>query len=65
MSEQPSDQPYEKVFESEGKNMITSLQYDAQNEKLWYGTPQSSFGCLDMKDKRGTKHLEVTGKLSL
>ena len=25
MSEQPSEQPYEKVLEGDGKNMITSL----------------------------------------
>jgi hypothetical protein len=42
--------PYTKLHQHP-KQMITCLTYD-EGGKLWYGTPNSSFTCLDVKNLR-------------
>jgi len=49
LGENYSDTPYQKIFQTESiKQQITCLKYDAKHGKMWYGTPQSSFNCLDL-----------------
>lgn len=43
----------------DAKHMITCLRYDSLNDKLWYGTPQSTLHCLDLKTKQS--HLDIPG----
>jgi len=33
--------------------MITCLKYDEKNSALWFGTPDSSFSCIHVKNERG------------
>ena len=33
------DVPYQKMYQTDPKQMITCLKYDEKHGKLWYGTP--------------------------
>lgn len=41
--------------------MITCLKYDPLYEKLWVGTPSSTFHCLDLKASGASEYLSVQG----
>jgi hypothetical protein len=42
------DSNYSKIYQGDAKMMITCMKYDDINNRLWYGTPDSSFQCLDL-----------------
>ena len=46
-----SEATYDKLFQSNPKQMITCLKVDDVNNKLWYGTPNSVVNCLDLVSK--------------
>jgi hypothetical protein len=42
--------------------MITALKYDPLHEKLWVGTPSSTFICLDLRASGASEYLSVQGQ---
>ena len=55
-------QIYDKIFQFDNKKtIITYLKYDPLHEKLWVGTPSSTFHCLDLKASGATDYISVQG----
>lgn len=43
--------------------MITCIEYDGVNGKLWYGTPQSTINCLELNQSNASPYLDISGKI--
>lgn len=60
--EPDAQQIYEKIYNFDNKKqMITALKYDPLHEKLWVGTPSSTFYCLDLRASGASEFLSVQG----
>ena len=52
--------PYQLMYQS--NRMITCLKYDEKHGKLWYGTPHSDIGCLQLAANNALPYMSIEGK---
>ena len=48
------DTNFTKIFQGDPKLMINCLKYDDINDRLWYGTPDSQFQCLNLANVKNS-----------